>query len=258
MMKEKIRALIVDDEPKARRRAWRLLTADPEIEIISECANGQDAIAAIQAHNPHLVLLDVVMPQIDGFEVLKAIDKEKMPLVIFITGHDEYAARSYEVHAVDYLSKPYSDVRFHEAIRKAKHRLRTEHIDEITASIFALLKDNKKTVPYLKHVPVKRDGSILLVKVTDITWIKAEDKYVCLHTGRAAHLLREAISNLEAQLDPEQFVRIDRSYIVSIDHIDNIIQMSRNKYEVVFRDGTKLKISRTGSERLRKIFDREC
>lgn len=266
-MNGKIRALIVDDEPLARRRARRLLSVDPEIETIGECANGRDAIEAIQADIPHLVFLDVEMPQIDGFDVLEAIDKGKMPLVIFVTAHDEYARRAFDVYAVDYLSKPYSNSRFQEAVRKAKHRLRTEHTDEINASIFAILEDIKKNVSYpnplpvkgtiLKRLPVKKGGSVLLIQVTDINWINAEDKYVRLHVGKESYLLREAISNLETQLDPEQFPRIDRSLIINIDRIVNFIPMSRKVYEVVFSDGAKLEVSGAGLERLRKIFGRD-
>jgi two-component system LytT family response regulator len=268
MMKEKIRALIVDDASLPRRRVRRLLSADPEIEIIGVCTNGRDAITAIQAHSPHLVFLDVEMPQIDGFDVLKAIDKEKMPLVIFVTAHGEYACRAFDVYAVDYLSMPYSDRRFREAVQKAKHRLRTEHIDEINTGIFAILEDIRGNVSYpnpllakgihLRRLPVKKDGRVLLIHVTDINWIKAEDKYVRLHVGKeSSYLLREAISNLETQLDHEQFLHIDRSYIVNIDRVVNFIPLSRNKYQVVFRDGTKLEVSKAGTERLRKLFGRD-
>lgn len=253
-MKEKIRAVIVDDEPLARRRVRKLLSADSEIDIICECSNGNDAITTLQTQNPHLVFLDVQMPQINGFDVLEAIDKEKMPLVIFVTAYDKYAVRAFEVHAIDYLLKPYSVSRFQEAVQQAKHRLQTECNEEITARTFALLEELKNNIGYLERLTVKTNDCVLFIKVADIDWIEAHDKYVRLHVGKESHLLREAIGNLEARLDPKKFLRIHRSHIVNIDRIQKLEAWFHNEYQVVLRDGTKLIMSRSQRKRLSEIL----
>ena len=256
-MKQKIRALIVDDEKLGRDRVRASLSADPEIEIIDECTNGGDAIAAINEKNPHLVFLDVRMPQTDGFDVLKAIDKEKMPLVIFVTAYNKYAVRAFDVHAVDYLLKPYDDSRFQEAVKKAKRDLQTKEGDEITARTLALLEELKNNRRYLERLPIKIDECVRFIKAAQIDWIEAEDKFVRLHVGTASYLIHEAISNLEAQLDPDQFPRIHRKYIINIDRITQLEPLFHHEYQVALRDGTKLKVSRHGLASLERILRRK-
>jgi two-component system LytT family response regulator len=250
-MMERISALIVDDESKARRKVRMLLGADPEIEIIGECANGREAIAAIKTQSPRLVFLDVEMPQISGFDVIEGIDQAQMPLVIFVTAHNQYAVRAFEVHAVEYLLKPYNDSRFHEALRHAKHCLRTENGDEINARNLALLETIKSN--YLERLLIKTKDSAFFIKVAEIEWIEAQDKYVLLHVGAKSHLLREAISKLEARLDPKQFLRINRPYLVNIDCIVKLEPWSHHEYRVVLRDGTRLIMSRSERKRLGKL-----
>jgi two-component system, LytTR family, response regulator len=247
-MKEKIRALIVDDEQRVRRRVRKLLDADPEVELVGECADGRAAIAAIQAHRPDLVFLDVEMPRIDGFDVLAQIGPGRMPLVVFVTAHGQYAVRAFEVHAVDYLLKPYTDARFQEALRQAKHRLQTEHDDEINARTSALLAALRND--YLERLIVKTNAAALIIKVAAIDWIEAEDKYVRLHVGTESYLLRETISNLEGRLDPKRFHRIHRSSIVNLDRIQKLETWFHHEYQVVLRDGTKLVMSRSQRKRL--------
>lgn len=249
-MKEKIRALIVDDEPKARRHVRRLLAADPEIEVIGACANGREAIAAIQTQSPDVVFLDVVMPRIDGFAVLEKIDKAQMPLVIFVTAYDQYAARAFDVHAVDYLLKPFTEERFQEAVEQAKHRLHTEQQSEISARTIAVIEERKYEARYLERLPVKKNDCVLLIKATDIDWIEAQDKYVCLHVGKESHIRREAISSLETRLDPASFLRIHRRHIVNIDRIHKLEPLFHHEYQVVLRDGTELIMSRSQRKRL--------
>lgn len=254
MMKDKIRALIVDDEPKARRHVRSLLSADPEIEVIGACANGRDAITAIQTLSPDLVFLDVVMPRIDGFEVLEQIDKEEMPLVIFVTGYDQYATRAFDVHAVDYLLKPYTEDRFQEAVEQAKHRLHTEHPGERTARTRAVMEERKNETRYLERLPVKKNDCVLLIKATEIDWIEAQDKYVCLRVGKESHIRREAISSLEGRLDPTRFLRIHRRYIVNIDRIVRLEPLFHHEYQVVLQDGTELIMSRSQRKRLCELL----
>jgi len=250
-MKENIRALIVDDESLARHHVRGMLGAYPEIEVVGECANGRDAIRAIQEQSPDLVFLDVEMRRINGFDVLKAIDKEKMPLVIFVTGHNEYAARSYDVHAVDYLSKPYTAARFQEAVRKAKYRLLTEPHGEMTARTYAFLEEHDAQYP--ERLWVKENECLLPIKTGDIDWIEVNDKYVRLHVGEKFYDRRQPLSSLETQLDPKQFWRIERSYIVSINRIQKIEVLSQNRYEVVLLGGKKLPMSRDYRKRLKDL-----
>lgn len=250
-MADKIRALIVDDEPAERRRVSTLLGRDPQIEVVCACSNGLEALSAIQKFNPNLVFLDVVMPRIDGFQVLEKIEREEMPLVIFVTAYDQYAIRAFEVHAVDYLLKPYTEVRFQEAVEHAKTRLRTELPSEITARTQALIEERKNESKYIELFPVKKNDCVRLIKSTDIDWIEAQDKYVCLHVGSESYIRREAISSLEARLDSKRFVRIHRSYIVNIDRIDRFEPMFNNEFEVVLREGKRLHMSRDYRKRLK-------
>lgn len=233
-MTEKIRALIVDDELPGLEGVRLLLVRDPEVEIVGECANGLDAIRAIETLAPHLLFLDVEMPEFSGFEVLEAIDKEKMPLVIFVTGHDEYARRAFDVHAVDYLSKPYSASRFEEALRRAKHRLRTESRDRISERTNAFLEERRPPYPPRLWVRDKR-GSKVPVETDGIDWVDVDDHTVHLHVAGKFYDFRKSLSELEAQLDPQKFWRIERSHIVNIDRIAKIDTLSENRWEVVLR-----------------------
>jgi two-component system LytT family response regulator len=269
MMKRKIVALIVDDAVLERRRVRRLLSADTEIEIVGECANGREAIAAIRTHSPDLVFLDVQMPPgIDGFRVLEAVDQEKMPLVIFVTGYDEYALRALATHPVDYLLKPYDDSRFQAALSTAKRRLRTEQYAAMYEMLLEEIRNSPDRIPagqpdtsqaktephekaYPEYLLIRENGRERFIKVADINWIKAEDKYVALNIARGTKLLHhEAISVLAKRLDPKQFLRIHRSSIVNINNIREIIPLSTRKYEVVLHDGTKLDMSRSRHKRL--------
>ncbi|MBV9959250.1 MAG: response regulator transcription factor [Acidobacteria bacterium] len=260
-MQEKIRTLIVDDEPKERRRVRRLLEEDPEIEVIGECASGRETVEAIQAHHPDLVFLDVEMrPGINGFEALALVDETKMPLVIFVTGYDEYALRAFDLHPIDYLLKPYDEARFQAALAQAKRSLRTEQLAARYAHIISLLEEFKGGPP-AGHEPsreertefllVKEHDRERLLKVSSIDWIKAEDKYVSLHvSGEPRVVHHEAISSLAKRLDPKQFLRIHRSYLVNINSIREIIPWFHRKYKVLLHDGTELSMSRSRHKRL--------
>ena len=253
-MKQKIRALIVDDEQLGRDRVRGSLSTDADIEIVGECADGSEAIAAINTLSPQLVFLDVQMPQIDGFDVLKAIDEEKMPLVIFVTAYNDYAVNAFDVHAVDYLLKPYDDSRFQEAVREAKRDLQTKEWDEINARTLALLEELKNKRRYLERLPIKIKGRVRFIKVTQIDWIESKEKFVLVHVGPSAYPLNEIISELGEQLDPEQFPFINRSYIVNIDSIQQLNRVSNHEVYLVLRDKTELRVSRSGLSRLEKIF----
>ncbi|MGA9995795.1 MAG: LytTR family DNA-binding domain-containing protein [Pyrinomonadaceae bacterium] len=250
----KIRALIVDDEPLARRRIRKLLARDADVETIADCSNGYEAIAAISAHAPDLLFLDVQMPEIDGFTVLERLGIEQFPLVIFVTAYDQYALRAFEVSAVDYLLKPFDRKRFDKALQKAKTRLANEKGSDLNQRTLALLEELKARSSHLERLVIKAGGRAFFLKIEEIDWIEAEGKYVRLHVGRESYLLREAISSLEAQLDPRTFLRIHRSSIVNIDRVRELQPWFHNEYRVILSDGTQLMLSRSCRKKLAELL----
>jgi two-component system LytT family response regulator len=245
----KIRALIADDEPLARRRIRRMLAHHTDIEIIGESANGREAITAIRDHAPDLVFLDVQMPELDGFRVLEAIGTEGMPLVIFVTAYDQYALRAFEVYALDYLLKPFDRQRFDKALQRAKARLVNERSD-INQRALALLEELRAQSSHIERIVIKSGGRAFFLKTDEIDWVEAEGKYVRLHVGKESYLVREAISSLEAQLDSKKFLRIHRSTIVNIDRVRELQPWFHNEYRVILRDGTELMLSRSCRKKL--------
>jgi len=250
----KIRALIVDDEPLARHRIRRLLARDADIGTIADCANGYEAITAINEHAPDLLFLDVQMPELDGFAVLERLKSEPMPLVIFVTAYNQYALRAFEVSAVDYLLKPFDRQRFDKALQRAKSRLLTDRGGELNQRALALLEALKAQSSHLERLLVKAGGRAFFLKTEEIDWIEAEGKYVRLHVGRESYLLREGINSLEAQLDPRKFLRIHRSTIVNIDRVRELQPWFHHEYRVVLRDGTQLMLSRSCRKRLAELL----
>ncbi|HYH86729.1 MAG TPA: LytTR family DNA-binding domain-containing protein [Pyrinomonadaceae bacterium] len=246
-----IRVLVVDDEPLAREKIRGMAAADPEIRVVGECTNGAEAIEAIQSIRPDLILLDVQMPEVGGFAVLEALKDEGLPPVIFITAYDHYAVRAFEVHALDYLLKPFDRERFKAAIERAKRQIRREQNgDGLDARIIALLEQIREPTRYSERLVVKTGGRVFFLNTDEIDWIEAEGNYVNIHTGKKAYLLRETISSLEAQLDPKEFVRIHRSSIVRLDRIKELQPWSHGEYHVILLDGTQLTLSRSYREKL--------
>lgn len=245
----KIRALIVDDEPLARRRIHRMLAHHADVEIVGDLANGRDAIIAIRDQEPDLVFLDVLMPEMDGFAVLQALDAEAMPLVIFVTAYDQYALRAFEVYALDYLLKPFDRQRFDKALQRAKSRLAYER-SAINQRTLALLEELRAQTNHVERMVIKSGGRAFFLKTDEIDWVEAEGKYVRLHVGKESYLVREAISGLEAQLDPKKFLRIHRSTIVNIDRVRELQPWFHNEYRVILRDGTELMLSRSCRKKL--------
>ncbi|MFQ5650929.1 MAG: LytR/AlgR family response regulator transcription factor [bacterium] len=247
---DKIRTLIVDDEPLARDKLKTLLADEPEIEIIAECADGRDAVATIRRERPDLVFLDVQMPELDGFGVLDAIGASRMPGIIFVTAYDQYALRAFDVHALDYLLKPFDRERFQKALQRAKAHLLQETTGEVNRKLLALLEDLRaeKQAPaqkkYIDRLVIKASGRVFFLETGEIDWIEAAGNYVRLHTGTDSHLLRDTMSNLEANLDPEQFLRIHRSIIVRIDRIKEFQPWFNGEYVLTLRSGEQLTSSR--------------
>lgn len=254
----KIDTLIVDDEPLARDRVKRFLRDEHDIRIVGECGNGKEAVAAIKSQRPDLVFLDIQMPEKNGFEVVKALDEKTMPSVIFVTAYDQYALQAFDVHALDYLLKPFNRERLHKAVSHARDQIETKrmgNLDERLSSLIADLRGEKK---YLERLVVKSVGRVYFLKVDDIDWIEAAGNYVKLHAGREAHMIRETMNGIEGKLDPEKFLRIHRSTVVNIDRIKELHPMFSGDYAVILRNGTELALSRNYRERLLELFENEA
>ena len=258
-----IRAMIVDDEPLARRAIRLLLKGDGEIEIVAEAGTGSEAVRLIAQHSPDLLFLDIQMPGMNGFDVLEKIDTTAIPAIIFVTAFDQYALRAFEVHALDYLLKPFDDARFEKALRQAKMQVEQREINKLSQKLFALLEDReeRQTVEpraerskYLTRLMIKSASRIFFLKVEEIDWIGAEDYYVNLHVGSKSHLLRETMNELESKLDPEKFLRIHRSSIVNLDRVKEMHAHFNGDYVVILHDGTELKLSRSRREQLQSIL----
>lgn len=240
----KYKTLIVDDEPLARERLRTLLARDPDIQVVGECGGGRSAIAAVATHTPDLMFLDVQMPEIDGFAVIEAIGPGAVPALVFVTAHDQYAVKAFEVHALDYLLKPFDSERFENALRRAKRQLEGGLSDRLAA----LLRNTQR-----QRLVIKNAGRITFLRVDEIDWIEAEGNYVRLHTGSESHLLRETMNGIEARLDARQFMRIHRSRIVNIDSIKELKPWFRGEYVVVLRGGEKLTLTRSYRDRLEQL-----
>jgi two-component system, LytTR family, response regulator len=244
----KLRVLIVDDEPLARERLQKLLAAEPDITIVAQCANGREAVAAIEEHAPDLVFLDVQMPELDGFGVLSEIDPARMPVVVFVTAHDQFALKAFEVHAVDFLLKPFDKERFQTALKRAKERIAQKRPGELDQRLAALIAELKPDTKAPERIAIKSSGRVLFVKTNEIDWIEAADNYVNLHVGNESHLHRETLTALAERLPPQKFVRISRSTIVNVDRIKELQPLFHGEYAVILRNGKTLTLSRTYRE----------
>ncbi|HJQ22764.1 MAG TPA: LytTR family DNA-binding domain-containing protein [Blastocatellia bacterium] len=251
-----VRALIVDDEPLARERLRDMLKADRRVEIIGECATGEQAIEAIQHLAPDLVFLDVEMPGKDGFAVLEALDADRLPVVIFVTAYDQYAVRAFEFHALDYLLKPFDQERFDKATARAIAHIRNEKSENLTARLLKMLEEMKARPVHLERLVIKMNGHVFFVKTEEIDWLEAEGNYVRLHAGKESYLLRDTISALESQLDPRKFVRVHRSAIVNIDRIEELQPWFHGEYRILLGEGVQLTLSRSYRERLHEVLGR--
>ena len=250
-MDSRLRVLIVDDEPLARHRIRDMLKGDAEVAIIGEARNGTEAIAAIDAHSPDVVFLDVQMPDIDGFEVLKRIPPRSIPLIIFVTAYDQHALRAFEVHAIDYLLKPFDRKRFSQALTHAKAQIKLSQQPQ-AVRILRMLEELKSGPRYLERFAIRNGDKIVFVRAEDIDSIHAEGNYVRLDVGRSSYLLRDTLNSIESQIDPRTFVRIHRSTMVNARKIKEVEIWSRGEYRVVLSSG----ISHPVSRRYRDHFDK--
>jgi two-component system, LytTR family, response regulator len=250
----KARVLIVDDEPLARERLRDLLTDDPEVAVVGEAADGDQAAEAIRTLAPDLVFLDVQMPGRDGFAALAELEPAQLPLTVFVTAYDQYALKAFEVHALDYLLKPFDAERFRSALARAKERLARDRAGDIKNNLLALLGQTADGPRPLERVAIKSGEGIFFLRTDEIDWVEAAGNFVRFHCGGKAWLHRETMSRLEAKLDPEKFVRIHRSTIVAVEAVKELQPLFHGDYTVVLRDGTELTLSRNHRPRLQKFF----
>jgi two-component system, LytTR family, response regulator len=251
-----IRALIADDEALARKFIRRMLKDDHDVEIVGECSNGKETVATIRKQNPDIVFLDVQMPEMDGFAVLESIGIERLPEIIFATAYEQYAIRAFELHALDYLLKPFDQARFKDAIKHAKERVRSERQNDGRMQISALLESIKNKPQYLDRVMIKSGGRITFLSIDEINWIEADDKYVHLHTAKISPMVRQTLSAMETQLDPTKFRRIHRSAIINVKRIKELQPLFSGEYSIHLEDGTMLTLSRNYKNKLFELLGR--
>ena len=253
-MSDKLRIVIVDDEPLARAVLREYAVADPEIEIVADCANGFEAVKAVADFAPDLVLLDVQMPKLDGFEVLELLGKDQA--VVFVTAYDQYALRAFEVHAVDYLLKPFSEERFAEALERTRERLRAMRTaDEPQAlDVDALVAQARPRQGPLERVLIRDGAQVHVIPVNRLDYVEAQDDYVSFKADGKQYLKDQTLANVEASLDPACFVRIHRSYILNIERIARVELYAKDSRVAILRDGTRLPVSRAGYARLSKLL----
>ena len=252
----KIRTLIVDDEPPARELISTLLQDEPDIEVIGACENGSLAVAAIQERSPDLVFLDVQMPGLDGFGVLAALDNQRLPLIVFVTAYDKHAVRAFEVHALDYLLKPFEYDRLRQSVQRARIRLRTRSSDAYQGCLLGLLADLQATSQSWERLVIRETGRVTFVKIAEIDWIEAEGNYLRLHTGKASHLLRETMGTAETRLASKKFLRLSRSILVNLERVKEWQPLFHGNSIVILADGTRLTVSRAYREKLDRVIAR--
>ena len=249
----KIRTLIVDDELLARDRLRQLLAKEPEVELVGECSDGREAVAVIQSAKPDLVFLDVQMPELDGFSVLAELEGKPMPVIVFVTAFDKFALRAFEVHAVDYLLKPFDRERFQKSLARALEQVRQRDGRAVIERQAALLAELKPVAKSPGRLAVKSGGHVLWVNLEEIDWIGSADNYAELHVGAKSHLLRETLSTLETRLAPQTFVRISRSIIVNVKRIKELKRLFYGGFEITLQSGTKLTLSRRYRNKLQQL-----
>ena len=246
------RVLVADDEPLARERLRMLLRSEPGLELVAECQNGSEAIDAIQELQPDLVFLDVQMPGATGFEVIEAVGAGRMPPVVFVTAYDQYALRAFDVRALDYLLKPFDRERFQQALSRARQRVHHDAPGDLERRLLALVQDLKQTPHKVDRFVVKSGGRVYFVRAEEIDWVESAGNYVKLHVGNETHLLRETMTAIESQLDPEMFFRIHRCHIVNIERVRELQPSFNGEYVVFLRTGARLTLSRGYREKVQQ------
>jgi two-component system LytT family response regulator len=248
-----IQAIVADDEVLARQKLRQLLRAEPDIEIVGECATARETVELTRAAKPDLLFLDVRMPGMDGFDIIGALELDQgvtMPGIIFTTAYDQYALRAFEVHALDYLLKPFTPERLQAAIQRVRERPSAE------ATSDAAQKHNGHSPGHTTRMVFKSRGRILFLPVSEIRWVGAEENYVRLAAGNETHLLRETMTHLEQRLDPHQFLRVHRSFMVNLNYVKEVRTDAEGDAAVIMQDGQRIAMSRNFKSRILDRFRR--
>ncbi|MCB0786453.1 MAG: response regulator transcription factor [Flavobacteriales bacterium] len=250
-----IRTIIVDDEPMARARLGRLLQQDAELELVAECRNGKEALEAISKHRPDLLLLDVEMPEMSGFEMVQKLPKENAPFIIFVTAHDQYALKAFDVNAVDFLLKPYDDERFSASLQKAKRFMAMNENSRLTDKLLGLMREHMHAQSeYTEMFLIREKGREHKVHVDDVVYFRAEGNYLSLQQAQRHHLYRMTMNALESVLDPERFLRIHRSYIVNKVHVKNTRYSGNNEFIFTMDNGERIVSGRSYKDAIAKVL----
>ena len=247
----RVKVLIVDDEPLARAGIKLMLGSDSQV---TEARNGREAVTKIRDEKPDLVVLDIQMPRMDGFGVVEAVGADKMPAVIFVTAHDQYAIRAFEISAIDYLLKPVTEERFRVAFERAKNRLGTAGTVESTQQMMAMIEAIANPRRYLSRLAVRSGERTIFLMIDDVEWIEASQNYVRVHAGQATHMLHVPMNQIEASLDPERFLRIHRSHIVNLKRIRQAWTLAHGQYILELASGERLQSGRTYGENIRTLL----
>ena len=248
----KIQALIVDDEPLARQRVRLLLSEEADVEILGESEDGIEAVAKIEASKPDLLFLDVQMPEMDGFELLRRVPQDLLPVVIFTTAYDEHALQAFDAHALDYLLKPFKPERFKQAVQRARELIANKQAGAAARGLLELLGERSAPASQMTRLAVKTPGKVIFVSLEDVDTIEAAGKYAVVHVGKENHILRETMTSLESNLPPQRFLRISRSVIVNIDRIQELQPMFKGENVILLKNGKRYPTSRS----LREIQQR--
>lgn len=249
-----IRAIVVDDMKLARKRLIRQLARHPDVEVIAECANGEEAFDVIRAQRPQLVFLDIEMPEQGGFELVQRLEDSQCPEIVFVTAYDQFAIQAFEVHAVDYLLKPFSPERLEKALARVRRRL-SEDRRAPDSNMTALLQTLSRQLVRSRPLVIRVDGTTMLIRQPELDWVESAGNYVKVHSGKEHHLVRETMADIEQRLDPQNFVRIHRSIIVNILRIKEIRSLPTGNYELLLRDGQVLPLSRTHKRKLSELLE---
>lgn len=251
----KIRCLIIDDEELARERVRSLLKNHPDVDVVAECDSGQAALQACAEHQPDLLFLDVQMPEMDGFDFLAHLPADNVPCVIFTTAYDRFAIKAFEVHALDFLLKPFNKERLESALNRAREQIRLRTDSQTRKEMAALIAELKGETSHPDRLAVKSEGRIRLIQVADIDWVESADNYVSIHVGRESHLMRETLQGIEQRLPPKFFLRISRSTIVNTDRIRELEPLFHGEYSVSLQDGTRLTLTRGYKKALKQLLE---
>lgn len=250
---EPIQTLIADDERLSRQRIRHLLRDEPHVQIVGECTNGTEALEFLSGTRPDLIFLDVQMPGLDGFDVVSKLIQPP-PMVVFITAYDEYALRAFDVHAFDYLLKPFDRPRFQETMRRVREQLSVAREGQLSRKLNALVEDLETFRHDRERIAIRTPGHITFIRLQDVDWIEAADNYVCIHCGTETHVLRETMNSIESRLPACRFQRVHRSAIVNVDRIKELQPWFRGDYRILLQDGTHLTLSRSYRERLEQAL----